>query len=138
MVLRKSNTRHFYRVLYGGELKSILILKRDDDQREGVVRAVKIFNCRRGQIHKTGEQIVGDMTSNHTTEWQIPVAELNRAGIAYLNSLDTIVESTDDARNPITPRYWRTESTTMIDVRLFENWVTFHCLRIDAPPVAVS
>lgn len=134
MVLRKATTRTFQRQLYSAELKTVTILKRDDDQREGVVRACKVFDCRRRQIHKTGEALQGDMSSSHRTEWCIPRIELDRVGIHYINSLDRIVESTDDGGMPINPpRVWQPEASTMIDIKLFENQLKIACLLANPP-----
>lgn len=45
MPLRKNNTRTFHRTLYAGELQTITLLKRGDDQQEGTVRKVILFDC---------------------------------------------------------------------------------------------
>lgn len=123
MSLNKINTRRAYARQYRGQLQKITILKRDDDQREGVVRAITVFNCRRSSINKTGEQILGDMTSDHQVTWHIPTYELNRMGINYLNSLDRIVDPIDNVT-------YQPESTTNIDIKLFGNQYDIACLRI--------
>ena len=125
MPLNPRNTRTFHRCLYAGILETVTLLKRGDDQKQGTVRAVKLFQCRRRQIQKTGQTIQGDMVSDHTTEWMIPKIELDRVGVAYLNNLDRIV----DKKN----RHWQPESPTTITVRLFENYVSVACLRVDPP-----
>ena len=135
MVLRKYNTRTSYRYILGAVTKPITLLKRDDDQRQGVVRAVRIWYCRRGEITKTGQTLQGDMVTEHKTTWHIPQVELVRAGVQYLNALDRIVEYVDDGNVPINPpRTWQPESTTLIEVKLFENWVSIECLRVDPTP----
>ncbi len=123
MSLNKHNTRRAYARQYRGQTQKIIILKRDDDQREGVVRSVTVFNCRRSIINKTGEQIVGDMTSDHKVTWHLPTYELNRMGINYLNSLDRIYD-------PIEKVTYQPESTTNIDIKLFSNQYDVACLRI--------
>lgn len=135
MPLRKANSRTFQRCLYGGELKTITLLKRDDDQLQGTVRSVLVFDARRTQITKTGQTIQGDMSSNHRTDWHLPRVSLEQAGVNYINALDRIVEDTDDGGMPmIPPRVWQPESTTQIEVKLFENWVKVSCLNVTPPP----
>ena len=132
MPLTKLNQMTFHRHLYAGELKTITMLKRDDDQREGTVRAVTLFDCRRGQVTKTGEPIQRDMLSNHSTVWHIPQIELRRVGIDHVNPADIIVESTDDSGMALPiPRYWQPESTTVILLKLFWNMANVDCFRID-------
>ena len=125
MPLRKNNTGTFHRTLYGGQLEKITLLKRGDDQRQGTVTSLVIYQCRRSRIHKTSEPIQADMTASHRTTWHIPRVELTRVGVNYLNSLDRIV----DGEN----RYWQPEATTMISVNLFENHYDVDCVRVDPP-----
>jgi len=106
-------------------LESITLLKRSDDQQEGTVTSYKLFQCRRGRITKTGEPISHDMTSDHRASWHIPRVELDRVGVNYINAADRIV----DYRG----RYWQPESTTPIEIKIFENQLTIPCLRIDPP-----
>lgn len=137
MVLRKYNTNTSYRYLYGREQKGITLLKRDDDQLQGTVTALQVWNCRRGDITKTGQTLQGDMASSHRCTWYLPSEALLRAGVHYINPLDRIVEKTDDGGVEINPwRYWQPESSTRIEVKLYENFVVVECLRVDpTPPV---
>lgn len=123
--MNRFNTRTFHRHLFAGMLETIRLLKRGDDQLQGVVTAFVLFECWRGQIFKTGQTIQRDMVSDHATRWHIPRTELDRVGIAYLNPLDLIVDGKG--------RYWQPESTTFITIKLFENHVDVDCLRIDPP-----
>lgn len=125
MPLNAANQRYFHRTLFAGILETVTLLKRGDDQQEGTVTAIQLFECRRGQITKTGEPLAGDETADHRTTWHIPRSEMDRVGVAYLNSLDRIV----DGKN----RYWQPESTTPITVKLFEVHVDVDCLRTDPP-----
>lgn len=125
MPLRKENTRTFHRTLYAGQLETVELLKRDNDQREGVVTSYLIFNARRGQMVKTGEPIQGDMSSNHSTTWHIPASELERVGVEYINAADRFVDKDG--------WWWQPESTTSILVKLFTNWINVNCLRINPP-----
>jgi hypothetical protein len=125
MPLNKRNTKYFFRGLYAGELQTVTLLKRGDDQQEGTVTAFKLFNCRRGQVQRSGEAISSEMFSDQRTTWHIPRTELDRVGVRYLNALDRIV----DEHN----RYWEPESQSTIQVKLWENWVTFDAVRIDPP-----
>lgn len=135
MPLRKYSTHRLYRVFGGYRTKTVTLLKRNDDQQQGTVRSLLVFNARRGAIHKAGETLQGDMVVDHRTEWYLPVEELKRVGVAYLNNLDRVLEKTDDGGVPISPwRFWQVESTTTIDINLFENWVVLHCLRVDPTP----
>ena len=126
MGLRKNNTRTYHRKLFAGQLERIVLLKRNDDQQEGVVRAIILYQCRKSMVQKVGEQIQGDMVVGHTTVWHIPVIELKRTGVNWLNSLDRIVDKQG--------RYWQPEATTRIDIKLFENHVDLSCLRVDPTP----
>lgn len=136
MVLRKANTRTQHRRLWAGKAKRITLLKRDDDQRQGTVRAITLFDCLPASngFTKTGEAIQGDMSSDVRRTWRIPAAELERNGVEYINALDRIVEATDDGGGTLAnPRYWQPEGTTSITVTMLENIVTIDCLRVDPP-----
>lgn len=125
MPLNPKNTRTFTRRLYGTILERVELLKRDDNQRQGTVRSLILFSCRRGQITKTGETIQADMNANHSTTWHIPLRELNRVGVAYLNPLDRIID-----KNGF---WWQPEGTTNITQKLMLNEVDVDCLRVDPP-----
>ncbi len=136
MVLRKANTRTQFRRMWAGKSKKVTLLKRDDDQKQGTVRAITLFDCIPSSMGftKTGEAIQGDMSSNMTRTWIIPVAELHRNGVEYLNALDRIVETTDDGGGILAnPRYWHPEGTTNILVTMLENVIKIDCLRVDPP-----
>lgn len=127
MPLNKRTTRVFHRYLYATELQSVVLIKRDNDQREGVQKTLQLFNCRWSRIYKTGEPYQGDMSSSHTRELHIPRQELDRVGVAYLNAIDRFVDQDG--------RYWQPESTTQLTVQLFENHCCLICLRVDPPVV---
>ncbi len=122
MPLNKRNTRTVHRTCFAGITETVTLLKRNDDQQQGTVRSIKLFRCRKGQIAKTGESILGDMAASHTATWHIPRSQLDLVGVAYLNSLDRIVDKQG--------RTWQPESTTGIDVKLFENEVDLACLLV--------
>ncbi len=130
--MNPKNTRNVRRTVFAGMLETVTLLKRGDDQRQGVVRAIKLFQCRRSMIHKTGETLQGDMLVSHRCVWHIPRQELKRVGVAYLNPLDRIIQT-----RPLvaveTGWYWQPEATTMIDEKLFNNEIDLHCVRIDPP-----
>lgn len=128
MPLARKNQHTHHRRTFSGQLEKITLLKRDDDQRQGTVRTEILYQCRRGSIQKTSQTLQADMIADHRCTWHIPRTELNRVGIFYLNPLDRIVDKYN--------RYWQPESTTVIDVKLFENHVDVECLRIDPPLVA--
>lgn len=126
MPLNARNQRTFHRTLFAGILESVTLLKRDDNQRQGTVRSIRLHQCRKSLQTKTGETIQADISSDHRTIWHLPRVELDRVGVAYLNPADRIVDDSG--------KYWQPESTTEITVKLFEVHVDLVCLRIDPPP----
>ena len=123
MALSKYKTHTFYRTLYAGIAEKVSLLKRDDDQRAGTVRAVTLFFAKKGTATKTANAIHGDMSAHHSCTWMLPVQELKQAGVAYINALDRIVDKTG--------KFWQPEATTNIVLDAFENYVTVDCLRVD-------
>ena len=133
-LITHSMTRNVARTLFAGTgaLKSITLLKRNDDLQQGTVRAVKLFDCRKSFQTKTGQSIQGEMSSDHRCVWHIPRVQLDRAGVTYLNALDRIVEDKEDGgKKLVIPRQWQPESTTPITIKLFENEIDLECLRVD-------
>ena len=130
MPLNARNQRSFHRKLLSGKLETIHLLKREDDQREGIVKCVKLFACWHGPITKTAEPIAGDMTADHSTTWHIPRQALKRVGVKWLNALDRI----RDKHN----RYWQPEATTLIIEKLAETHIDLYCLRVDPPNIEVK
>ena len=128
MPLNRLTTRTFHRVLYATELEKITMLKRNDDQQQGTVRSLVLFQCRRSRLFKTGEPYQGDMSSSHRIVWHIPRIELDRAGVNYINALDRIIDYKG--------WWWQPESTTTITVKLFLNHLCIDCLRVDPPNIA--
>lgn len=120
--INRSTNRSFHRRLYGGTgvLRTLTLLKRGDDQQSGQVRSVKLFNCRRGQVTKSGEPIQGDIAAGTAVTWHIPQAELDRAGVRYLSALDRLV----DARDGHT---WMPEADTNIITKLDGAHVCVDC-----------
>ena len=130
MPLRKNNTRSTIRMLYAGMLETVTLLKRDNDLREGTVRAITLFDCLRMAITKSGEPIQGELPVLSTTVWLIPSSELARNGVPYINVLDRLVDQWN--------RFWQPESGQSISNNLYENIVRIVCVRIDPPsPPAV-
>lgn len=125
MPMRKNNTRGFNRRLYAGELQTITLLKRDNDQKEGTVTAYVLYDCRCEKIHKRGQPIQGDMSIDHQTIWHIPSEQLRRVGVNYINVLDRFVDKHH--------RFWQPESGQLIVTRLFENQCFISCCRVDPP-----
>jgi len=124
-MIDKSKQRVFHRTLYAAQLQTVTLLKRDDDQRQGTVRSIILYETWRSSIYKTGEPLQHDMVSDHRTVWHLARVELDRIGVAYISPIDRIV---DDQQ-----RYWQPESTTNIDIKLFELHVHFSALRVDPP-----
>lgn len=139
MPLNHANTRTFHRRLYSGELITCILLKRGNDQAQGTVVSHALFETRRSSQVKRGEPIQDDMAAQHTTSWHIPVTELHRVGVQYLNALDRIVEDHGQGNAVLSPQdwhYWQPESGDTIHVKLFSNWVTFDALRVDPPDLS--
>ena len=128
MPLRKENTRTFQRCLYGTILEKVTLLKREDDQRQGVVKAIVLFEVRWGAIRKVGNTLQGDMVSDHHRMIHIPTIVLKKAGVHYLNALDRFVDKEG--------RTWQPEGDSPQDIRLLENHVCFDCKRADPPPTS--
>lgn len=130
MGIDPTNTRSFHRTLYAGMLMTVTLLKRNNDQQQGTVRSVSLFEVRQGMVFKDGEPIQGDMTSNHRCVFHIPKIALDAAGVAYINAADRI-----DNRGASfgVPGVWEVESTTEEVVKLFGNHICCHCLRVDPP-----
>lgn len=123
MSLNRKTTRTFHRTLYAGILQSITVLKRGDNQQQGVVRAVRMHQCRQSKTFKRGQTLgAGELLSSHMVTWHIPVIEMERVGIEYFSPTDQIVE--DDGKT------WQPESTTQITIKLFANHWCLDCLRI--------
>lgn len=125
MPLRKEMCGTFHRTLFSGWNQTITLLKRDDDQREGVVRSLMLFDCRKGMETKTTEPIQADMSANHSVIWHIPVVEINRVGVRYFNALDRIVDEQNE--------WWQPEATTEIILKLGRTHFDLVCLRVDPP-----
>ena len=125
MPMNRRNTQVFHRRLYSGQLEKLTLLKRNDDQQEGTVVSLVLFQCRRGAIDKTGEAIHGDMTSSHSTQWLIPCVELRRVKVNYLNTLDRLIDKFN--------MWWQPEATTNINLDIFDNFYVINTLRIDPP-----
>lgn len=124
MVIRRSNTTVFDRTLYAGETEKVRLYKRGDDQRQGTVVAYILFNCRHTHVAKDGETIENDTSSGMRTTWFIPLRELRRHGITYLNAADRIEQLTGKEAG----RQWIPESTTSITESLFGNMIVVDCL----------
>lgn len=125
MPMNRSNSQVFHRFLYSGEMETVTILKRNDDQQEGTVTAFVIFECRRGNTSKTGEALQGEMATSHHCQWLIPCIQLRAVGINYLNVLDRIVDKYQ--------QWWQPESPQTTTLSQFDNYYIVECVRIDPP-----
>ena len=119
MPLNRYNTTVFHRVLYSSELESCTLLKRSDDQQQGTVRAVVLWDIRWSMIHKSGETYRHEQQSNHYRSLHIPRIELDRVGVQYINPLDRFVDQEG--------RTWQPESGETITIKLFQNHVCVAC-----------
>lgn len=122
-------TNNFEGRFYGDFCEKIRLHHREDDQRQGTVTTFILFDCRRSMIHKTGETIQGDMSSDHTCEWHIPRDELRRHGIRHINATDEI----EQLEGSEAGRRWQPESDTQITEKLTGNHYCLTCKRSDQP-----
>jgi hypothetical protein len=123
MSLRKRKTRDFFRKLYAAELETVKLYKRGDDQLQGQIVTHIIFGVRfQTRIVKQGQTIEGSMSSDNRRMLHIPIKELERVGVRYINALDTFEDKEG--------RTWRPESTVPIISQLFENVVKISVLRV--------
>lgn len=125
MAIRQSTTKSFFRTIYAGMTETVCLLKRENDQRAGVVRSVMVHGVKWDDIMKTGEPLQGSMTSAHRRTLYVPKVRLQDAGVSYINSLDRFRDKQG--------RHWQPESTTTIFIEMFENIVSVDCLRCDPP-----
>ncbi len=130
MAITKWNSRTFHRRLYAGMISTVKLLKRNIDQQQGIVTVYTMFECRRSSIHKTGETLQNDETSDHRCYWLVPRTEMDRLGLTDINALDRIIEN---VVSPVQERWWQPESTTLIDIKLIENYIHLACVRINPP-----
>lgn len=125
MPLRPHHFRTFHRRLYGGQMQKLILYKRNDDQQEGVVRTLTLFNCRRSDIMREGEPLLHDMVANHRTTWQIPREELDRVGVNWISNDDRFFDKQYGTGT------WQPEPGVQIDVKLYAFWVTVNCFRVN-------
>jgi hypothetical protein len=126
MPLNPQNQSQFHRLLYAGWNVTLTLLKRDPDMDASQVRSVTLYDCRPARIFKTGEPIQSQMLSSHKRTWHIPRIELTRNGVWYITMLDRFIDPEG--------RYWQSESTTQITVKLGEIHCCVDCLMTDPPP----
>lgn len=129
MVLARWNSTSFHRQLYAGQMERVILLKRNDDQQEGVVRALVLFECRRGNVQKTGEAINTDTQAVHSCQWVIPCIQLRAVGVNYINVCDRIVDQFN--------AFWQPESPQTITLSQFDQYYIVECLRVDPPPPGI-
>lgn len=128
-LITKSSSETFHSWLYAGQMGTVTLLKRGDDQQEGSVIAYTLYECRRSNMSKTGEPIQGDMPVGCSTTWQIPAIQLRRINVNYLNVLDRIVDQLG--------MYWQPESGQSIILSQFDSHYIVSCVRIDPSPNTV-
>lgn len=123
-MLRRKNSRNAHRWVTGGRQESVQLLKRDDDQRQGTVTRHVLFQCRwKARMSKTGELIYKDVLVQNDRVLYVPIVELNRVGVAYINPADRFID--------IQGRYWQPESDTKIEIKLLETHLEINCVRIN-------
>ncbi len=115
--------------MFSGIYQNLTLLKRLDYPNRSTIVAYKLFNCWKSTIRKYGEMLEtgGDQSVSMLVTWHLPMLELKRHGVKYINSLDRIAEETG--------RYWQPEATTVIVYDLLENYQDIECKRIDPDTV---
>lgn len=129
MPLKRRNQQVFHRKLYCGQLERVILLKRGDDQQEGTVTAFTLYNCRRGNVTKSGEAINLDVPAFEYVQWLIPCTELRRVGVNYLNVLDRVIDQFN--------QWWNPESTETMTLAIFDNYYVVPSRRVDPYPTSV-
>lgn len=125
-LITKSTSETFHTWLYAGQLGTVTLLKRGDDQAEGTVTAYVLYECRRSNTVKDGQPIQGDLAVESSTTWQIPAIQLRRIGVNYLNVLDRIIDDLN--------MWWQPESGQSITLSQFDSHYIIKCVRIDPSP----
>lgn len=122
-MLTKDNQGRMHEKLYAGWLQGpVTLIHRNDDLQQGTTTSYTLFNVWAKRIHHNGEPIQGSMGVGDTRGWLIPVAELNRVGVNYINALDVFVDDQG--------RHWQPESPDMITLQLGENYYDIGTKRI--------
>ena len=119
MVLNRHTTRTFQRTLYATILESVTLFKRKDDQKGGVINTYVLFGCRWSMVHKSGQIIDGDFATGERKRLHIPIIEMERVGVPYINAADKFLDEQG--------RYWEPESDTEITIKLFLNHFCVDC-----------
>lgn len=122
MALNHWNSRILHRRTYAGNLLTVTLLKRGNDQAMGTVTSYTLYQCRIRRRYHTGEPLSRSLASGDRSEWRIPVCELARVGVDYLNALDRIVDQWGHV--------WQPESTENLDIHLFDNLVNVPVRRV--------
>lgn len=118
MVLNRRTTRFFHRTLYATELESVTLYKRKDDQKGGVIVTHKLYGCRWSRVHKQGQILAGDMSTQENKFLHIPVIALEQVGVPYINAADQFLDEQG--------RLWEPESDSPMRIQLFRNhWCVF-------------
>jgi hypothetical protein len=125
MPLNKHNQRYMMRGLYAGQLEDVTLLKRGNDQSMGTVTSYLLFGIRWSMIHKTGELLGRDVQSSHPRRIHIPVAELDRVGVHFINPADRFIDEQGNT--------WMPEATTTLTLKLFMTHWCCDCLRVPNP-----
>ncbi len=127
MPLRPATCRTTSRTVFAGQTQWVILLKRGNDLKQGTVRAIKLFRCRRDSITKTGQTLEAEMATGNQTTWFIPNQQLKRKGVQYLNALDRIYD-------PKLKEYWEPETGDTISQKLFGQEWTVTC-KLTNPPL---
>jgi len=128
MPLNPNNVRSFHRTLYSGILETVTLLQRDDGMNASQIRTVKLFNVRWSRARKRGQQLDGDVSSDHRRELHIPQSEMDRVGVKHINPLYRFIDKDG--------RYWMPESDDTITQQLMMQHWCVPCQRTDPIPTS--
>ena len=122
-MLGPNTTRTFYRSLYRGMLRTVVLNKRGLNQQQSTGTNYTLYGIRQKRIYYGGQNVAGDMTTVDYCIWQIPRTELDRVGVQNLNIVDRI---TDVATNTV----WQPESDDVLVNQLYENYINVPTKRL--------
>lgn len=133
MPLNRTNQRTFYKNLYRGtgSLITLTFRKRGDDQSQATYTDYVLYNCREKKLHRTGENILVDMTSDNRTVFQVPLKSLQDAGCTKIPTIGDGFLNNVDSTSEGYGQTWMIESPVMITQQLFGDVFNCEALRID-------
>lgn len=121
-ILNKQHLRTFHRKLYAGFDESVTMHKRGDNQQAGTIVVKRLFNVRWSRIFTTKEPLDGTVSANQSRTLHIPISELEKAGLTYVEAGDKFQDREG--------RFWGAEATVTLTEKLREEHLDIPCLRL--------